>query len=235
VDTQTRHALKQDKLIHAATTSADWLSANRELAVRLLIVGAVVLAAIIAGLVIYNQRSNAAELALGQAMDIYNTALAQPGQPDTPGTASFPSTAARAKAANERFADIAKRYSHLEAGTQARYFAGLTFMEMGQNGNAENALEEVVRGHNSELGALAKLALASLYEQTGRSPQAVALYKQLIAKPTSTVPADAAQLQLAALYETTDPAQAKRIYAQLKNDKTAAGQIAAEKLAPAAK
>ena len=55
-------------------------------------------------------------------------------------------------------------------------------------------------------------------------------YNQLIAKPTSTVPADAAQLQLAALYEKTNPAEANKIYAQLKSSKSAAGQIAAQKL-----
>ena len=60
--------------------------------------------------------------------------------------------------------------------------------------------------------------------------QAVVLYNQLIAKPTNTVPADAARLQLAALYEKTNPAEANKIYAQLKSSKSAAGQIAAQKL-----
>ena len=53
---------------------------------------------------------------------------------------------------------------------------------------------------------------------------------QLIAKTTNTVPADAARLQLASLYEKTNPVEANKIYAQLKSSKTAAGQIAAQKL-----
>ena len=56
------------------------------------------------------------------------------------------------------------------------------------------------------------------------------LLNQIVAKPTSTVPADAAKLQLAAIYDKTNPAEAKKIYAQLKSDKTAAGQIATQKL-----
>jgi hypothetical protein len=44
------------------------------------------------------------------------------------------------------------------------------------------------------------------------------------------VPADAAQLQLAGLYEKTNPAEANKIYALLKGSKSAAGQIAAQKL-----
>ena len=63
-----------------------------------------------------------------------------------------------------------------------------------------------------------------------RNSEAVVLYNQLIAKPTNTVPADAARLQLAALYEKTNPAEANKIYAQLKSSKNAAGQIAAQKL-----
>ncbi len=232
MDTQTRHALKQDKLVQATATGLDWFKENRNRALQMLVSAVVVLAAIVVGLVIYNQRSTAADLAFGQAMDVYNTPLAQPGQPPVPGATTFSTVTERSKDANQRFVDIAKRYGSLAAGTRARYFAGLTFMEMGQNGNAENALKEVAGGYNSDLAALAKVALASLYQQTGRTSQAVVLYQQLIAKPTSTVPANAAQLQLAALYQTTNPAEAKRIYAQLKNDKSAAGQIAAQQLAP---
>jgi lipopolysaccharide biosynthesis regulator YciM len=103
-------------------------------------------------------------------------------------------------------------------------------MEMGQNGPAEADLKAVASSHNAGVAALAKLALASLYEKTGRSSQAIDLYKQLISKPTLTVPATAAQLQLAALYEAVNPAEAHRIYLQLKSDKGAAGEIAAQKL-----
>src|ERR1700678_2039489 len=144
----------------------------------MLVPAVVLLAAIIVGLVIYNQRSMAADLAFGQAMDLYNTPLAQPGQPAVPGAAAFATAAERAKAANQQFVDITKRYGSLGAGTRARYFAGLTFMEMGQTGNAENALKEVADGHNSDLAALAKVGLASLYQQTGRTSQAVVLYQQ---------------------------------------------------------
>ena len=66
MDTQTRHALKQDKLIQVTATGVDWLSENRRRAVRILVPAVVVLAAIVVGLVIYNQRSTAADSAFGQ-------------------------------------------------------------------------------------------------------------------------------------------------------------------------
>ncbi len=103
-------------------------------------------------------------------------------------------------------------------------------MDLGQTGPAETDLQKIADAHDAPLASLAKLALANLYQQSNRDSQAVVLYKQLIAKPTSTVPADAAQLQLAGLYEKTNPAEANKIYAQLKSSKSAAGQIAAQKL-----
>jgi hypothetical protein len=132
--------------------------------------------------------------------------------------------------ANQQFAKVANQYGSFKAGKTARYFAGLTAIDLGQTGPAETDLKQVADGHDAALGSLAKLALANLYQQMNRNSEAVVLYNQLIAKPNATVPADAARLQLAALYEKTNPAEANKIYVQLKSSKTAAGQIAAQKL-----
>ena len=107
---------------------------------------------------------------------------------------------------------------------------------LGKNADAEANLKQVAGSYHKDVASLAKIALAGLYVQTGKTTQAIDLYKELIAKPTDTVPASAAQLQLAQVYETTDPQQAKQIYAVLKDkDKaTAAGQIASQKLNPGA-
>lgn len=230
MDTQTRHALKQDRLVEATKTSVDWFQENQSRVITAVIAALICLAIVVAGLVLYGKRSAAAEVAFGEAMDTYNTPLAQPGQPAAPGERTFATAAERAKLANQQFVHIANQYGLFESGKTARYFAGLTAIDMGQTGTAETYLKQVADGHDAALASLGKLALANLYQQTNRSGQAVELLQQLIAKPTSTVPADAARLQLAALYEKTNPAEANRIYAQLKSSKTAAGEIAAQKL-----
>jgi len=165
-------------------------------------------------------------------MDIYNTPLFQPAQPVAPGQPTYKTAAERAKAANPLFVEVANRYGWFKVGANAQYFAGLTYLDMGQTGPAEAALQKAAGSHDSALAALAKMALAGLYRQTGRSSQAVDLYQQLIKNPTNTVPASAAKLQLAALYEASNPAEAKKLYAEIKDqDKTtAAGQIATQKL-----
>ncbi|HXP10462.1 MAG TPA: hypothetical protein VN828_18310 [Acidobacteriaceae bacterium] len=230
MDTQTRHALKQDRLVEATRTGVDWFGEHRAKVIQAAVAAVVLLAMVIAGLVVYNQRSTAADLAFGQAMDTYNAPLATAGQPPAPGEKTFPTASARATAANQQFVQVANQYGLLAPGKTASYFAGLTAIDMGQPGAAETYLKKVADGGDAPLGSLAKLALANLYQQLNRNSEAVVLYNQLIAKPTTTVPADAARLQLASLYEKTNPAEANKIYAQLKSSKSAAGQIAAQKL-----
>lgn len=233
MDTQTRHALKQDKFVQATTSGLSWIEMNRSQVIRASIAAAVVLALLIGGAAFYEHRSNQASLALGAALEIYNSPLRQPGEPED---GTYKTVAERAKAANQQFVDVANRYNSMEQGKVARYFAALTDIDLGKTADAEASLNDVAGSYHKDLSALAKVALANLYVQTGKTPQAIDLYKQLIAKPTDTVPASAAQLQLAAIYEKTDPQQAKQIYAVLKDkDKTtAAGQIAAQKLNPGA-
>ena len=230
MDTQTRHALKQDRLVEATRTSVDWFQDHRSRVIQASVAAVVLVAIVVAALVVYNKRSAAADLAFGEAMDTYSAPLAQPGQPPTPGERTFPTAAARATLANQQFVQLANQYGFSEAGKIARYFAGLTAIDLGQTGQAETYLKQVADGHNAALASLAKLALANLYQRLNRNSEAVVLFNQLIAKPTNTVPADASRLQLAALYEKTNPAEANKIYAQLKSSKTAAGQIATQKL-----
>lgn len=235
MDTQTRHALKQDRFVEATASGLDWLQTNRQNTILGAIALVILIALVITGAVIYHSRSSRAHDLFGQAMDIYSTPLETPGVPTEPGQTTYPTAAARAKAANPLFVQVADHYDWLRVGKNAGYFAGLTYLDMGQTASAENELKKAADSHDSGLEALAKMALAGLYRQTGRDDQAVEMYKEVIQNPTLTVPASSAKLQLAGLYETTNPIEAKKIYAQLKDqDKTtAAGQIAAQKLSGA--
>jgi tetratricopeptide (TPR) repeat protein len=232
VDTQTRHALKQDSFVQATASSINWMEAHRSTIIKVSIVVVAVIAIVLAGVIAYNNRAERADNLFGQAMDIYNAPLAQPGQPAEPGVKTYASAADRAKDAHPLFEEAANKYGWFKAGANARYLAGMTAIDMGQTATGENDLKQAADSRDSNVAALAKLALAGLYHQTGRDPQAIDLYKQLIARPAVTVPASMAKLQLAGLYENTNSAEAKRLYAEIKDqDKTtAAGQIATQKL-----
>jgi tetratricopeptide (TPR) repeat protein len=231
VDTQTRHALKGDKFAQATKTSVTWLSGHRTNVTRWAVSAAVVLIAGIGLLVLWNVRETAAEIALGQALDTYSAPLALPGAPAQTGT--YATAADRSKAANQQFKAVADKYGWLPEGGKARYFTGVTDQEMGQAAAAETELKSAAGSWNRNLANLAKVALASIYHQSGRDQQAIDLYNEIIAKPSDTVTAGTAQLDLADLYAATGKdAQARALWAKLKDsDKDgAAGSIAAQKL-----
>ena len=124
--------------------------------------------------------------------------MAQPGAPADGGV--YATAAERSKAANQQFVAVAKQYGWLPRGAKAHYFAGVTYQELGQNASAETELKTAAGSWDRNLSNLAKLALAGLYHQTARDAQAIELYNALAAKPSETVPAGVAQLDLADLY-----------------------------------
>jgi predicted negative regulator of RcsB-dependent stress response len=232
VDTQTRHALKKDKFAQATATSVSWVSGHRSGVLRWVIAVVVVLTLGIGGIVFWNLRTAAADTALGAAMDVYNAPLATPGAPAENGV--YTAAADRSRAANQQFVAVAQKYGWLSEGAKAHYFAGITYQELGQTASAETELKAAVSSWDHNLSNLAKVALAGVYHQTARDPQAIDLYNQIVAKPSVTVSASMAQLDLANLYvDEGKQDQARALWAKIKDaDKAgAAGSIAAQKLA----
>lgn len=231
MDTQTRHALKGDKFAQATQSGVTWISGHRSGVVR----GAITVAVVVlvaAGLAVFiGMRASAANAALGSAMDLYSAPLLPPGAPAEPGT--YATAAERSKAANEKFLAVANEYGWLPEGSKAHYFAGVTYAEMGQNGPAETELKKAADAWDRNTSNLAKLALAGLYHKTNRDAQAIELYNAITAKPSVTVSASVAQLNLADLYASTGKRDLARVvWAKVRDsDKDgAAGSIAAQKL-----
>ena len=232
MDTQTRHALKGDKFAQATKTSVTWLSGHRSGVMRWVVSVAVVILLGAGFLIFWNIKATAANAALGAALDTYGASLAEPGAPAQQGV--YATAAERSKAANQQFSAIAKQYGWLPEGNKARYFAGVTSQELGQTDTAEAELKKAADSWDHNLSNLAKLALANVYRQTGRDAQAIDIYNAIIAKPSETVSAGVAQLNLADLYVATGKQdQARALWAKVKDsDKDgAAGSIAAQKLA----
>ena len=232
MDTRTRHALKNDKFAQVAASSASWIGEHKTSVLRWVILAGVIVVLGAGGLVYWILRSASADTALGAALDVYTSPLAPPGIPPQQGV--YTASADRAKEANRDFVAVAGEYGWLPEGSKAHYFAGVTYAELGQNGNAEVQLTAASKCWDRNLSNLAKLALAGLYHQTSRDNDAIDLYNQIAAKPSVTVSASVAELDLADLYATEGKLdQARALWAKVRDaDKDgAAGQIAAQKLA----
>lgn len=234
---ETRHQLKQDAFsratIEAAEKTADWTAQHRSTLTIVAVVVVVVLALGLGGWYYLSTQDEKASLTLSQAVRTMELPLRAPGTPAQPDYPSFTSSKERTEAAKKQFQEIVDKYPHTHNADMAHYFLGVTAQQLSDNAAAEKNFKDVASSGNKEVSAVAKFALASLYGQTNRTKEAVALYQDLINKPTTSVSKVVAQLQLAELYQNSNqPLDAKRIYEQVKKDNPGneAGQLATQKL-----
>ncbi len=234
---QTRHQLKQDRFSRATLDAAEktvhWSVEHRG---KLIVAGILVLLMVGLGVGAWyyrNLQDQEASVQLSRAVQTLDTPVRPPNMPPQPENPSFASINERATAAHKQFQEIVERYPHTRSASFAHYFLGVTSAEMGDYPAAEGQLQEVASYHNADLSALAKFALAAVYRNSNRELAAIDLYKQLMAKPTSTVGKVMAQMELAATYQAANqPLEAKRTYEQIQKENPAsqAAQIASAKL-----
>jgi predicted negative regulator of RcsB-dependent stress response len=237
VRAQTRHQLKQDAFsrvtIATAEKTAHWTVEHRSTLLIAVLAVAVVVAAVVGGWYYLNGQDEKASFDLAQAVRTTETPLRPAGSPAQPDVPSFTSAKERAEAAHKQYQAIVDKYPHTRTADMARYFLGVSSADSGDNASAERDLKQVASSGNGELASLAKLALASLYGNTNRTKEAVALYQELMKKPTRSVSKVSAQLQLADLYAASNqPLDAKRTYEEIKKENPTgeASQLATQKL-----
>jgi predicted negative regulator of RcsB-dependent stress response len=233
VRSYTRHQLKENAFAETTADTISWAVEHRSKLVAAAVIVAIAAAAALGIWAYVDYRNRQASDELAGALQKYNAPIRPAGEPPSPEILSYASSAERAKAANADFTRIADKYSFTRNGRIARYFTGITLHDMGDNAGAEKQLQDVAGSRDKEVASLAKLALASIDQDAGKTPQAIDLYKSLIASPTTSVGITTAQFELANLYEANhQPLEARKLYEQMqKADPTGpVGQLAAQKL-----
>ena len=235
---ETRHQLKQDAFsrmtIGAAEKTADWSVEHQNILIIAGIVAIIVIAAVVGGWYYLNAQDEKASLDLTVAVRTMDTPLRPPGTPEQPDYPTFTSAKERAEAARKQFQGIVDKYPHTRTADMARYFVGVTAEAIGDNAAAQSNFQAVAAHGNREVASIAQDALASLYGQMNRPKDAIALYQELIKKPTSSVNKVTAEMQLADLYQNSNqPLEAKKLYEQIKKDNPGneVGELATQKLA----
>ena len=229
----TRRQLKQDAFAASTAETISWAVEHRSMLIAAGTVAVVILALLGGGWAYINHRDQQARQQLALAIQKFDEPIRPAGMAATPDQPSYGSTTERGKATNPEFVRIADKYSHTQSAAVARYFAGISYREMGDNAAAEKSLEEVAGSRYPEIASLAKFALAGVYHDAGKNPQAVGLYKQLIDHPTVSVGKSTTQFALASLYEATGhPDEARHLYEQMQKESPASmvSQMASQRL-----
>jgi predicted negative regulator of RcsB-dependent stress response len=233
VRSYTRHQLKENAFAETTADTISWAVEHRSKLIAVAVIVAIAAAAALGVWAYVNYRNQQASAELAGALQKYNAPIRPAGEPPSPEVLSYASSAERAKAANAEFTRIADKYSFTRNGRFARYFSGITLHDTGDNAAAEKQLQDVAGSRDKEVASLAKLALASIDQDAGKTQQAIDLYKSLIASPTTSVGITTAQFELANLYEGNhQPLEARKLYEQMqKADPTGpVGQLAGQKL-----
>jgi predicted negative regulator of RcsB-dependent stress response len=232
VRAEVRHQLKQDRFAVATAETVSWAVEHRKLLTTAGIIAGLIVAAALAGYYYLQQQNQAASLAMAKAFRTYDASIVPAGTPPQPGLLMFNSAAERAKAAQPLFQSVVNNYPHTHNAQIARYFVALAELDQGNAAAAEPQLQKLSQAGNKDLASLAKLALANQYRNTGREAQAIELYKQLAAHPTTSVSKAQAQLALAEAYSAKQPAEARKLYQQIQKEDPAspAAEMAASGL-----
>lgn len=214
----SRKELKQDEfketLVHGAQYAAShtrmlWMAGAAVLVVGLLV----------GGWWVYSDRQSVkAATAFDDARKTFDARIRAAGEPEEPGEITYVEEKNKYVDAQKKFREVAAKYSMTQQGQMARYYAAVCTARLGQNEDALKDLKAIESGGNSEIASLARLEMAQIDAQTGKMDEAVRLLKLQIDKPTDLVPKAMAQMALADLNRKSNPAEATRLYQQVKKD-----------------
>jgi predicted negative regulator of RcsB-dependent stress response len=221
-----RKDLKKDEIREKFVHGVESVASHQQ-ALWLVVSAALVVALAVFGWNSYARRQTAkASAALDDAMKVFQARIRAPGDVVQPGEIAYLDEKNKFTDADKKFLQVAAQYARTKPGQMARYYAALSEAQLKQYADAEKNLGQVASGGDDNLASLAKFQMAALYLQENKGAQAVDLYKQLSDKPSVFVPKPMSMLALADYYRKTDPAQATKLYNQVKQEFPDAAQEA---------
>lgn len=158
-----------------------------------------VLAIIIGIFYSWNRRTTAAgQTALGKAIETAQAQVTDSPLPAGSTEKTFKTEKERAEAAVTEFQAVADKFGG-SVGEKARYFAAVNRLSLDRNAAIQEL--EGLASSGSEVGMLAKFALAQARADDGKVDEAIEIYKGLTTAGNSVIARDTINLALAGLYE----------------------------------
>ncbi len=214
----SRKELKTDEVRETFAQGAEAVLSHQQGMTYVLIL-AVIVAAAIFGWKTYSDRQTVkASAAFDDAMKTFEAPVGFTGAPPVPGEPIFLNETSKFTQAAPKFEDVAKKYPHTRPGQLSGYYAGLSLVHLQKDNEAKQWLQTAANSGDADFVAMARYELAQLYDRAGQSDQAVKIYQDMIAKPTTLVPKPVVMLALAEHYGQKNPVEAAKLYAQIKSD-----------------
>ena len=140
------------------------------------------------------------------------------GEPVDPGEMSYPDETAKSTDAVAKFTKVADKYPSTNPGRLARYYAALSLENLDKQNQAVEELKKISSGGDKELASMAEYQLAVIYARSGKTNDAVKVFRALADKPSAFVPRPLALLELAGALRQTNPKEAANVYQQIKKE-----------------
>lgn len=228
----TRHELKEqiqhDAFSDSVSRVVQYSTVHRDTLIKWGVAVVAVAAITIGGITYSSYRRSERQQDLSAALDV----ISAPVGPATQFGKSYPTEDAKRAASIKALAGVAAKDAGTEEGLTAQYYLGTLKTQSDPKG-AESDLKTVADS-NSDVSALAKIALAQLYAGENKVSEAQQLLQDLANKPNSLVSKDQAEILRAQLDATANPQRAKQILQPLENQKQdpvvarAASEVAAQ-------
>ena len=213
-----RRDLKKDEIRETLVSGVESVASHLQ-ALWIVVGAALIVALAVFGWNSYSRRQTAkASAALDDGLKIFQARIRAPGEPADPIDLTYLDEKNKFTDADKKLLQVANDYGRTKPGQMARYYAALSEAQLKQYADAERNLNQIASGGDESLAGLAKFKLAGVYLQESKNSQAVDLLKQLSDKPTVFVPKPMALLALADYYRKSDPAQATKLYNQVKQE-----------------
>jgi tetratricopeptide (TPR) repeat protein len=224
-----RHHLKENELAQTILAARGALEARKGRLTALL-VAALVIGAIVAGITLWRQRDNVrAQQLLADAMVTLNARVvpatvsdAEPGKVPAAATmgaiGSYPTAAAKLTAALPKLKAAADAYPNTEAGITARYHYAASLAALGRHEEAVQLFDDVARraGDDSLYGQMARLGKADTQARAGQLDAAITTWKELAARADDALPKDAILMELAKAYQAAgNQAEARKTLSEI--------------------
>jgi hypothetical protein len=214
----SRKELKKDEVRETLAHGADAVLSHQTLTAYILF-AAIVVALCVFGWKTYAERQTVKASALfDDAMKVFQARVRVPGEPAQPGEITYVDEKNKWADAAQKFHDVAAKYPRTRPGQLGNYYAGLSLERNDKYDEARKALQSAADGGGDDYAALARFELAQLDDRTGRGDEAVKIFEQLMAKPAVLVPKPIVMLALAEHYGQKNPAEAAKVYGQIKTE-----------------